>query len=253
MAGRLDGKVALVTGGGSGIGQATALIFAREGAKVVAADITVEGGEETVRQIQAAGGDATFVKTDVSKAAEVEALVNKTVETYGQLDCAFNNAGIEGAAKFTTECTEEEFDRTIAVNVTGVWLCMKYEIQHMLSHGGGSIVNTASAAGLIGLPSASDYVASKHAVVGLTKTAALEYAKSGIRVNAVCPGAIATPMIARSAQAIPGFDELAVAMEPVGRFGQSSEIGEAVAWLCSDAASFVTGIPMSVDGGMVAQ
>ena len=229
MAGRLDGKVALVTGGGSGIGQATALIFAREGAKVVVADITVEGGEETVRQIQAAGGDATFVKTDVSKAAEVEALVNKTVETYGQLDCAFNNAGIEGAAKFTTECTEEEFDRTIAVNVTGVWLCMKYEIQHMLSHGGGLIVNTASAAGLIGLPSASDYVASKHAVVGLTKTAALEYAKSGIRVNAVCPGAIDTPMIARSAQAIPGFDELAVAMEPVGRFGQSSEIGEAVA------------------------
>lgn len=253
MAGRLDGKVALVTGGGSGIGQATALIFAREGAKVVVADITVEGGEETVRQIQAAGGDATFVKTDVSKAAEVEALVNKTVETYGQLDCAFNNAGIEGAAKFTTECTEEEFDRTIAVNVTGVWLCMKYEIQHMLSQGGGSIVNTASAAGLIGLPSASDYVASKHAVVGLTKTAALEYAKSGIRVNAVCPGAIDTPMIARSAQAIPGFDELAVAMEPVGRFGQSSEIGEAVVWLCSDAASFVTGIPMSVDGGMVAQ
>ena len=253
MAGRLAGKVALVTGGGSGIGQATALIFAREGAKVVVADITVDGGEETVRQIQAAGGDATFVKTDVSQAAEVEALVNKTVETYGQLDCAFNNAGIEGAAKPTTECTEEEFDRTIAVNVTGVWLCMKYEIQHMLSHGGGSIVNTASAAGLIGIPSAPDYTASKHAVVGLTKTAALEYAKSGIRVNAVCPGAVQTPMIARSAQAIPGFDEIAVAMEPVGRFGQSSEIGEAVVWLCSDAASFVTGIPMSVDGGMVAQ
>lgn len=253
MAERLEGKVALVTGGGSGIGQATALIFAREGAKVVVADITVAGGEETVRQIQATGGQATFVKTDVSQAAEVEALVNKTVETYGQLDCAFNNAGIEGAAKLTTECTEEEFDRTIAVNVTGVWLCMKYEIQHMLSHGGGSIVNTASAAGLIGIPSAPDYVASKHAVVGLTKTAALEYAKSGIRVNAVCPGAVDTPMIARSARAIPGFDEIAVSMEPVGRFGQSSEIGEAVAWLCSDAASFVTGIPMSVDGGMVAQ
>ena len=253
MAGRLDGKVALVTGGGSGIGQATALIFAREGAKVVVADITVEGGEETVRQIQAAGGDATFVKTDVSQAAEVEALVNKTVETYGQLDCAFNNAGIGGAAKLTTDCTEEEFDRTIAVNLTGVWLCMKYEIQHMLSHGGGSIVNTASAAGLIAIPSTPDYTASKHGVVGLTKTAALEYAKFGIRVNAVCPGAVDTSMVARGAQAIPGFDEIAIAMEPVGRMGQPSEIGEAVVWLCSDAASFVTGMPMSVDGGMVAQ
>ena len=253
MTGKLDGKVALVTGGGSGIGQATALIFAREGAKVVVADIAAEGGEDTVRQVQALGGDATFVKTDVSKAVEVEALITKTVETYGQLDCAFNNAGIESAGKLTAECTEEEFNRRIAVNLTGVWLCMKYEIQHMLSHGGGSIVNTASAAGLVGVPTAPDYTASKHAVVGLTKTAALEYAKAGIRVNAVCAGGVNTPMITRSFEATPGLEELAAASAPMGRFGTASEIGEAVLWLCSDAASFVTGTSMPVDGGMVTQ
>ncbi len=253
MPGQLDNKIALVTGAGSGIGRATALVFAREGAKVVVSDIVVEGGQETVQQIEAAGGTAFFVKADVSQAADVEALVNKTVETYGRLDCAFNNAGIEGGVKPTIDCTEAEFDRTIAVNLTGVWLCMKYEIQQMLSQGGGSIVNTASAAGLVGFPGLPDYVASKHGVVGLTKTAALEYAKSGIRVNAVCPGVIQTPMVERGAQLSPGFDELAVSMEPVGRFGQPVEIGEAVAWLCSEAASFVTGIPMQVDGGLVAQ
>ena len=253
MPGRLDNKIALVTGAGSGIGRATALVFAREGAKVVVSDIAVEGGEETVRQIEAAGGEAVFVKADVSKAADVEALVTRTVETYGRLDCAFNNAGIEGGVKPTIDCTEEEFDRTIAVNLTGVWLCMKYEIQHMLSQGGGAIVNTASVAGLIGFPGLPDYVASKHGVLGLTKTAALEYAKSGIRVNAVCPGVIQTPMVERGAQLSPGFDEIAVSMEPVGRFGQPAEIGEAVVWLCSDAASFVTGHPMTVDGGLVAQ
>ncbi|MCY4387282.1 MAG: SDR family oxidoreductase [Desulfurellaceae bacterium] len=253
MPGRLDNKIALVTGAGSGIGRATALVFAREGAKVVVSDIVVEGGQETVQQIEAAGGEAIFVKADVSQAADVETLVAKTVETYGRLDCAFNNAGIEGGVKPTIDCTEEEFDRTIAVNLTGVWLCMKYEIQQMLSQGGGTIVNTASAAGLVGFPGLPDYVASKHGVVGLTKTAALEYAKSGIRVNAVCPGVIQTPMVERGAQLSPGFDELAVSMEPVGRFGQPAEIGEAVVWLCSDAASFVTGIPMQVDGGLVAQ
>ncbi len=253
MPGRLDNKIALVTGAGSGIGRATALVFAREGARVVVSDIVVEGGQETVQQIEAAGGEAIFVKADVSQAADVETLVAKTVETYGRLDCAFNNAGIEGSVKPTIDCTEEEFDRTIAVNLTGVWLCMKYEIQQMLSQGGGTIVNTASAAGLVGFPGLPDYVASKHGVVGLTKTAALEYAKSGIRVNAVCPGVIQTPMVERGAQLSPGFDELAVSMEPVGRFGQPAEIGEAVVWLCSDAASFVTGIPMQVDGGLVAQ
>ena len=249
----MDNKIALVTGAGSGIGRATVLVFAREGAKVVVSDIVVEGGQETVQQIEAAGGEAIFVKADVSQAADVETLVAKTVETYGRLDCAFNNAGIEGSVKPTIDCTEEEFDRTIAVNLTGVWLCMKYEIQQMLSQGGGTIVNTASAAGLVGFPGLPDYVASKHGVVGLTKTAALEYAKSGIRVNAVCPGVIQTPMVERGAQLSPGFDELAVSMEPVGRFGQPAEIGEAVVWLCSDAASFVTGIPMQVDGGLVAQ
>ncbi len=253
MPGRLDNKIALVTGAGSGIGRATALVFAREGAKVVVSDIVVEGGEETVQQIKAAGGEALFVKADVSKAADVEALITQTVETYGRLDCAFNNAGIEGGVKPTIDCTEEEFDRTIAVNLTGVWLCMKYELQQMLSQGGGAIVNTASVAGLIGFPGLPDYVASKHGVLGLTKTAALEYAKSGIRVNAVCPGVIQTPMVERGAQLSPGFDEVAVSMEPVGRFGQPAEIGEAVVWLCSDAASFVTGHPMTVDGGLVAQ
>ena len=253
MAGLTEGKVALVTGAGSGIGRATALVFAREGAKVVVSDIVVEGGQETVQQIEAAGGEAIFVKADVSQAADVEALITQTVETYGRLDCAFNNAGIEGGMKLTIDCTKEEFDRTIAVNLTGVWLCMKYEIQQMLSQGSGAIVNTASAAGLVGFPSLPDYVASKHGVVGLTKTAALEYAKSGIRVNAVCPGVIQTPMVERGAQLSPGFDELAVSMEPVGRFGQPAEVGEAVVWLCSDAASFVTGHPMAVDGGLVAQ
>ena len=253
MAGLTEGKVALVTGAGSGIGRQTALAFAREGAQVVVSDIVVEGGEETVQQITAAGGQATFVKVDVAQAGQVKALVNTAVETYGRIDCAFNNAGIEGGVKPTIDCTEEEFDRTIAVNLTGVWLCMKYEIQQMLSQGGGTIVNTASAAGLVGFPGLPDYVASKHGVVGLTKTAALEYAKSGIRVNAVCPGVIQTPMVERGAQLSPGFDELAVSMEPVGRFGQPSEVGEAVVWLCSDAASFVTGIPMQVDGGLVAQ
>ena len=253
MSGRVEGKVALVTGGGSGIGRATALVFAREGAKVVVADVTETGGLETVEQVTAAGGAATFVRADVSNPAEVEAMVSRAVKVYGQLDCAFNNAGIEGSGKATTACTEEDFNRTIAVNVTGVWLCMKYEIRQMLEQGSGAIVNTASAAGLVGVPSMPDYVASKHAVVGLTKTAALEYAKSGIRVNAVCPGVVQTSMVERVLQRAPGFDEVALASEPIGRFGQPAEIGEAVIWLCSDAASFVTGIPLSVDGGLVAQ
>jgi len=253
MAGLVNGKVALVTGGGSGIGRATALIFAREGAKVVVADILVAGGEETVRLIKAAGGDAVFVKTDVSKTAEVEALVNKAVATYGRLDCAHNNAGIEGATGRTPDYKEEDWDRVIRINLTGVWLCMKYEIPQMLKQGGGAIVNTASDAGLLGVPQMPAYVASKHGVVGLTKTAALEYAKSGIRVNAVCPGVINTPMVERITSQRPGRADRMAAAEPVGRMGRPEEIGEAVVWLCSDAASFVTGLPMPVDGGIIAQ
>lgn len=253
MAGRVAGKVALVTGAGSGIGRATALAFAREGAKVVAADVVVEGGQETVRLITAAGGEATFVKADVANAAEVEALVKKTVEAYGRLDCAFNNAGVEGEIAPTAECTEANWDRVIDIDLKGVWLCMKYEIQQMLKHGGGAIVNTASVAGLVGFQGIPAYVAAKHGVNGLTKTAALEYAKSGIRVNAVCPGVIHTPMVERAFRASPQMAEAATALEPVGRLGKPEEIAEAVVWLCSDAASFVTGLPMAVDGGLVAQ
>ena len=253
MAGQLDGKVALITGAGSGIGRASALAFAREGAKVAVADIVVEGGEETVRMVKEAGGEAFFIKVDVANAAEVEAMVNAVVDTYGRIDCAYNNAGIEGRLASTDEYPEDVFDKVIDINLTGVWLCMKYELPHMLKQGSGAIVNTASGAGLIGVAGMSAYVASKHGVVGLTKTAALEYAKSGIRVNSVCPGLIQTPMVERITADQPQLGEALVAAEPVGRTGKPEEIAESVVWLSSDAASFVTGHAMSVDGGFVAQ
>ncbi len=251
--GQLDGKVALITGAGSGIGRASALAFAREGARVAVADIVVEGGEETVRMVQEAGGEAFFIKVDVANAAEVEAMVNTVVDTYGRIDCAYNNAGIEGRLASTDEYPEDVFDKVIDINLTGVWLCMKYELPHMLKQGSGAIVNTASGAGLIGVAGMSAYVASKHGVVGLTKTAALEYAKSGIRVNAVCPGLIQTPMVERITADQPQLGEALVAAEPIGRTGKPEEIAESVVWMCSDAASFVTGHAMSVDGGFVAQ
>jgi NAD(P)-dependent dehydrogenase (short-subunit alcohol dehydrogenase family) len=253
MAGTLTGKVALVTGASSGIGRAAALAFARGGAKVVAADVTVEGGNETVQLIKKTGGEAIFVPTNVAKAADVEALVNAAVSTYGRLDCAYNNAGISGKSQSIVDTTEENWDRIIAINLTGVWLCMKYEIPAMLKNGGGAIVNTASDAGLIGVKRTGAYVASKHGVVGLTKTAALEYAKSGVRVNAVCPGPIETPMLMKGADRFPQMIPKMVKAQPNGRLGKPEEIAEAAVWLCSDAASFVTGLAMPVDGGYIAQ
>jgi NAD(P)-dependent dehydrogenase (short-subunit alcohol dehydrogenase family) len=253
MAGAVDGKVALVTGGSGGIGRATALEFAHQGAKVVVSDLLVEAGQETVQLINAAGGEATFIKTDVTQAAQVEGLVGQTLETYGHLDCAFNNAGIEGGMAKTGDYDKQRWDQVININLKGVWLCMKYEIQHMLSHGGGAIVNTASVAGLVGFRYGPAYVASKHGVNGLTKTAALEYAKAGIRVNAVCPGVIKTPMFERGLHKNPRLEERFAASHPIGRIGKPEEIARAVVWLCSAAASFVTGIQMPVDGGFVAQ
>lgn len=253
MADLLKGKVALVTGGSSGIGRATALACAREGAKVAVADIGVAGGEETAQLVKDAGGEAIFIKADMTKAADLEAMLNTIVKTYGRLDCAHNNAGIEGGLGKTANYDEAEWDKVIAINLTGVWLCMKYEIPHMLKNGGGSIVNTASAAGLLGVPNMPAYAASKHGVVGLTKTAALEYAKAGIRVNCVCPGIIQTPMVSRLTGERPGMFEKIATAEPIGRIGKPEEIAESVVWLCSDLASFVTGHAMSVDGGIVAQ
>jgi NAD(P)-dependent dehydrogenase (short-subunit alcohol dehydrogenase family) len=212
-----------------------------------------DGGQQTVHMITENGGEAIFIRTDVSKPVEVQALISTAVETYGRLDCAHNNAGIaSGVRALTADYPEERWQQVIAINLTSVWLCMKYEIPQMLTQRSGTIVNTASVAGLVGLPGSCAYVASKHGVVGLTKTAALEYAKQGIRVNCVCPGYIQTPMTA------PGMDDpermaLMLAREPVGRMGHPEEVAETVVWLCSDAASFVTGHTMTVDGGYVAQ
>jgi NAD(P)-dependent dehydrogenase (short-subunit alcohol dehydrogenase family) len=253
MAGQFDGKVALVTGGASGIGHTTALAFARHGAKVVVADIAQAGGEKTVALITAAGGEATFVKTDVTKSADVENMVNKAVATYDRLDFAHNNAGIDGDFATIVNQTEENFDRTIGINLKGVWLGMKYEIPQMLKQGGGVIINTASTAGLVGYRTMGIYVASKHGVVGLTKAAALEYATRNIRILSICPGAIRTPMID---EFIKGNSEVEAHMhglQPVGRMGKPEEVANAVVWLCSDAASFLTGSAIPIDGGTVAQ
>src|SRR5215510_14721730 len=253
MPGRLDGKVALVTGGASGIGRATALTFAREGAKLIVADKQEDGGQQTVHMIAEQGGTAIFVQSNITQATAVEALISQAVQTYGRLDCAHNNAGISGGGRaLTAEYAEDTWHQVIAVNLTGVWLCMKYEIPQMLSQGSGAIVNTASVAGLIGARGLAAYVASKHGVVGLTKTAALEYAQQRIRVNCVCPGVIETPMTARSLSD-PERRARIIASAPMGRVGTPEEIAEAVVWLCSDAASFVTGHTMTVDGGDVAQ
>lgn len=246
------GKTILVTGGAGGIGRATALAFGRAGANVVVSDITSEGGAETAQLIVQAGGAATFVQTDVTRAAEVEALVEQVVAIYGRLDCAFNNAGIEEESGPLAGCEVDLFDRVMNVNVKGAWLCMKYEIRQMLKQGGGAIVNTASVAGLVGAPLQSAYAASKHAVVGLTKSAAAEYGKAGIRINSVCPGVIRTSMMDRAIEREPRREKSIQKIHPIGRIGEADEIASAVLWLCSDGASFVTGHQLAVDGGLTA-
>jgi NAD(P)-dependent dehydrogenase (short-subunit alcohol dehydrogenase family) len=254
MAGMLEGKIALVTGGGGGIGRATALAMAREGARVAVADFVAAAARDTVAQINAAGGQAITLTGDVTSADDVLAMVQDTVTAYGRLDCAFNNAGIAGyqvgaSGQKTADWSEESFDRMIAVNLKGVWLCMKTEIRQMQVHGGGAIVNTASIAGLAGLQTSSAYVAAKHGVIGLTKTAALEYADVKIRVNAVCPGFVQTQM---TEDTMRRRGEAIIAQTPMRRMGQPGEIAEMVVWLCSERASYVTGVAYNVDGGWMA-
>ena len=247
----IENKVALITGGTTGIGRDTAVLFAKEGAKVVFSGRREAEGNETLNLIRAAGGEGFFVKSDVSKAAEVESLVQKTVEKYGRLDIAFNNAGIEGRWAPLIEQTEEDWDQVLDINLKGVWLSLKYEVLQMLKQGGkGSIVNMSSVAGLIGAAQAGVYVASKHGVIGLTKSAAAEYAAQGIRVNAVCPAVIETPM----AERIFGEPEVSrkmISLHPLGRFGTPMEVAQAVLWLCSDKSSFTTGQCLGIDGGLL--
>ena len=248
-----DLKVALVTGASSGIGRATALAFARAGYATVLSDVKEAEGQAALGEVKSAGGEAEFIRCDVSDADEVQALVERTVQRFGRLDAAFNNAGIEGPIGSTLDCTHDNWQRIIAVNLTGVWHCMRAELRQMLAQGGGAIVNCSSVAGLVGFAGLPAYVASKHGVVGLTRTAALEYATSGIRVNAVCPGAIATPMLERIMDTSDQTREAIVAGEPVGRIGAPEEIASAVLWLCGDGASFVTGQAIAVNGGWTAR
>jgi NAD(P)-dependent dehydrogenase (short-subunit alcohol dehydrogenase family) len=253
MANLLEGKIALITGCSSGIGRATAINFAREGAIVTGADVNREGGEATIKMINDSVGKANFVLADVTDAGQVQSLIAGVVKAHGRLDCAYNNAGVEGDVIELHETSERSYDRVMAINVKGVWLCLKYEIQQMRKQSGGAIVNTASVAGLSGFPSLSIYVASKHAVVGMTKSAAIECAQSGIRINAVCPGPVDTPMMERIAnnEGAPGRKEFE-AIVPMRRYANPEEIAIAVTWLCSPQASYVTGVTLPVDGGLFA-
>lgn len=251
--GLVAGKVALVTGAAAGIGRASAVTFAREGARVAVVDDDVDGGEETVAMIEQSGGTALFVRCDVARAAQVEEAMARTVSAFGRLDCAHNNAGVEGPMALTAEYEEDEWDHLIDVNLKGAWLCMKHEIPRMLFRGGGAIVNTASFAGVVGVEGLPSYSASKFGVNGITKVAALEYASMGIRVNSVCPGPIQTAMIDRLSETHPQMLAELLASAPMGRLGRPEEIAEAAVWLCSDRASFVNGHSMVVDGAFTAR
>jgi NAD(P)-dependent dehydrogenase (short-subunit alcohol dehydrogenase family) len=248
-----EGKVALITGGSSGIGRSVAVALAERGGRVVIADVDSDGGDRTVRELKDAGRETLFIKTDVADAVQVKAAVEKAVSAYGRLDCAFNNAGLMGSpAARVSEGTEENWDRVIDINLKGAWLCMKYEIRAMRKQGGGAIVNAASAAGMSGAFASAPYIASKHGIVGLTKAAALECAQQGIRVNAVCPGYIRTPMLEKLTRIAPAIEQHLIEREPMGRLGTPEEVATAVLWLLSDEASFVTGHALVVDGGILA-
>jgi NAD(P)-dependent dehydrogenase (short-subunit alcohol dehydrogenase family) len=247
-----SGKVALVTGAASGIGRATALAFGRAGACVVVADTAVDGGHATAAMIVESGGKALFVRSDIARAGEVEALVEKTINYYGRLDIAVNNAAIDEESAPLAEGDEEQFDRIMGANVKGVWLCMKAQLRQMLKQGSGAIVNVSSVSGLVGAPNRAIYAASKHAVVGLTKSAAAEYARDGIRINALCPAAVKTPMLARSVERDPSSEKKLKASHPMGRFAETVEIANAAMWLCSEGASYVNGHELVVDGGFTA-
>jgi NAD(P)-dependent dehydrogenase (short-subunit alcohol dehydrogenase family) len=252
MTGEYQDKVVLVTGGAYGIGRSAAIGFARKGAKVAIADVDEKNGEETLRRIKDAGGEAIFVRTDVSCESDVQALMKKIEDTYGRLDCAFNNAGIHKQFVSTIDFSAAEWEEMINVNLKSVWLCMKYEIPQMLKQGKGAIVNTSSAAGLVGAPSNPAYPASKHGVVGLTKSTALEFARRGIRVNCVCPGPIRTGMHESLVALSPDIVKAMHQKVPMGRIGEPEEVAAAAIWLCSDEASYITGHALPVDGGIVA-
>ena len=252
MAKEMAGKVALVTGGSSGIGRATALAFARMGAKVAVANRTQATGEAVVREIKEAGSEAIWIQTDVSQAAQVEAMVQKIVEVYGRLDCAFNNAGSGGGGGWVVEIQEQDWDKTIDGFLKSVWLCIKYEIPEMLKLGGGAIVNNSSVDGMRGFPWDPVYSAAKHGVIGLTKSAAMQYADKGVRINAVCPGWIRTPPIEHILEQDPEAEKGWLMHQPIRRLGRPEEVAEAVVWLCSEKASLVLGTALAVDGGYLA-